>query len=142
MNREQVRILQANGFTFEGIPNLTPQPRLTYYSRDKVTGIVVRHNLPADPYSLNHYLARGFVLNIGDLKPQVTEESVLPVAQVSEDSVPKRHYRKHKKRKGHSFRARKICNRNPQTKTATVNPVRKDETINPALSKRKRKFTI
>ncbi len=95
MNREQVKVLQANGFAFEGLPNIIPQPRATYYSCDKNTGVIVKHDLPADPYSLDHYLKKGFVLNPGDLKPQVVEE---PAVQASEDK-PKRKYRKHNKNK-------------------------------------------
>jgi len=69
MNREQVKVLQANGFAFEGVPGLHRQPRAKYYSRDKNDGHIVEHNLPADPYSLEHYLNKGFVLNPNDLKP-------------------------------------------------------------------------
>lgn len=69
MNAEQVKVLRANGFVFEGIPNLTPQPRAKYYSRDRNDGHIVEHNLPADPYSLEHYLKKGFVLNPNLLQP-------------------------------------------------------------------------
>ena len=62
MDREQVRILQANGFMFAAVPGLHPQPRAKYYSVDKNDEHVVEHNLPADPYSLEHYLKRGFTL--------------------------------------------------------------------------------
>lgn len=75
MNKAQADVLRNNGFAFEGIPNLHPQPRLTYYSRNKDNGLIVTHNLPADPYSLNHYLGKGFVLNQSDLKPQAVEQS-------------------------------------------------------------------
>ena len=75
MNREQALILQANGFIFDAVPGLHPQPRAKYYSVDKNDGHIVEHNLPADPYSLDHYLKRGFTLNPQDLKPQAVEKS-------------------------------------------------------------------
>ena len=75
MDAAQVKVLRANGFVFEGLPNLTPQPRATYYSRDEKDGHIVEHNLPADPYSLEHYLKRGFTLDPNLLKstPQAGE---------------------------------------------------------------------
>lgn len=82
MNREQVRVLQANGFAFEGLPDLHPQPRAKYYSRDRTDGHIVEHNLPADPYSLEHYLGRGFVLNPSTLPP--FEGEPLPQAKEGE----------------------------------------------------------
>jgi hypothetical protein len=69
MNRNQARIIEANGFGFDRVADLTPQPRAKYYSRDKGSGKVVEHNLPADAYSLRHYLRRGLVLNPNDLPP-------------------------------------------------------------------------
>ena len=69
MNKEQAMVLRANGFVFEDVPGLTPQPRAKYFSRDRNDGHIVEHNLPADPYSLGHYLQKGFVLNPNDLKP-------------------------------------------------------------------------
>lgn len=76
MNREQQRVLAAHGFAFEGLPNLHPQPRAKFYSRDRNDGHIVEHNLPADPYSLDHYLKKGFVLDPALLtKPQAVEKS-------------------------------------------------------------------
>ncbi len=69
MNKAQVEVLKAKGFAFEGLPGLHAQPRAKYYSRNRNDGHVVQHNLPADPYSLEHYLAKGFTLNPNDLKP-------------------------------------------------------------------------
>ena len=86
MNREQVKDLQANGFTFEGLPNLHPQLRAKYYSRDRNDGHIVEHNLPADPYSLGHYLAKGFVLDPATLSPFKGE--LLPQAKEGEFTCP------------------------------------------------------
>lgn len=74
MNKEQVKVLQSRGFTFAAVPGLHLQPRAKYFSRNGDDGHVVEHNLPADPYSLDHYLAKGFVLNPQDLKPWTAPE--------------------------------------------------------------------
>ena len=68
MNKEQAMVLQAHGFAIQGVPGLHLQPRAKYYSRNRDDGHIVEHNLPADPYSLEHYLKKGFVLNPQDLK--------------------------------------------------------------------------
>ncbi len=97
MDKQQTKVLQANGFSFGSIPNLNPQPRAKFYSRDKGSGVVVEHNLPADPYSLNHYLRKGFVLNPSDLKPLAEDvKSNPPVVEVTKVTT-KRHYQTHKK---------------------------------------------
>jgi len=70
MNKEQVKVLKSHGFAFASVPGLHLQPRAKYYSRNRDDGHIVEHNLPADPYSLEHYLNKGFVLNPQDLKPQ------------------------------------------------------------------------
>jgi len=82
VNKAQVNILRNNGFVFEGLPNLHPQPRAKFYSRDRNNGRIVEHNLPADPYSLQHYIKKGFVLDPsllppfeGEVKPQAVEKS-------------------------------------------------------------------
>lgn len=80
MDRQQARILENNGFAFGRVADLTPTPRAKFYSRDKNTGAVVEHNLPADPYSLNHYLRKGFVLNPNDLKPVAEVKAEQPPA--------------------------------------------------------------
>lgn len=75
MNKEQAMVLQAHGFLFKGVPGLHLQPRMKYYSRNRDDGHIVEHNLPADPYSLEHYLAKGFTVNPQDLKPWTDEKS-------------------------------------------------------------------
>lgn len=72
MERRQIkRALDEYGYAFMKVPGLTAQPKATYYTRNKNTGEVVEmRNLPADPYSLHHYLAKGFVLDKSQLKPQ------------------------------------------------------------------------
>lgn len=75
MDKEQIKVLQARGFAFAAVPGLHRQPRAKYYSRNRDTGQIVEHDLPADPYSLEHYLRKGFVLNPQDLKPQAVEQS-------------------------------------------------------------------
>ena len=57
MDREQQVIARGFGYEIKFLPQLTAQPRLTYY--DKKGDAVV---LPADPYSMRHYLAKGFTL--------------------------------------------------------------------------------
>ena len=57
MNREQQVIARGFGYEIKSLPQLTAQPRITYY--DKKGEAVV---LPADPYSMRHYLAKGFTL--------------------------------------------------------------------------------
>jgi len=99
MDREQIKVLQASGFALEAVPGLYRQPRAKYYSIDKGSNKVVEHNLPADPYSLGHYLKKGFVLNPNDLKPQAEDEFVCTTCG---DKFTKRialvgHSRKHKK---------------------------------------------
>lgn len=76
MNKEQVKILKAHGYVFDEVPGLVQQPRATFYTRNRKTGeIVEMPNLPADPYSMEHYLRKGFVLDKSQLKPQAVEQS-------------------------------------------------------------------
>lgn len=58
------------GFAIEELPNLAHAPYATFRHKD---GRIVR--LPADPYSLNHYLAKGLVLVDGPDKPPKTRKS-------------------------------------------------------------------
>ena len=57
MNREQQIIAKGFGYEITELPGLIAQPRLTYYNK-KGEAMV----LPADPYSMHHYLAKGFTL--------------------------------------------------------------------------------
>ena len=76
MNKEQVGVLQRFGYVFAGVPGLRQQPRATFYTRNRNNGeVVTMPNLPADPYSLAHYLEKGFVLDKSQLKPQAVEKS-------------------------------------------------------------------
>lgn len=76
MNREQVKVLEAHGYTFERVLGLVEQPKATYFTRNRNTGeIVEMPNLPSDPYSLAHYLKKGFVLDKSQLEPQTVEQS-------------------------------------------------------------------
>ena len=76
LDKKQVKVLEKFGYVFGSVPGLTPQPKATFYTRNKVTGEVVEMpNLPCDPYSLEHYLRKGFVLNKSLLKPQAVEQS-------------------------------------------------------------------
>ena len=73
MNKEQQRVIQSMGYTIQAVPGLRTQPRAKYYSRNKTDGHIVEHNLPADPYSLAHYLEKGFTLNPQDSTTQVQQ---------------------------------------------------------------------
>jgi len=74
MDKAQIKVLEKFGYVFAEVEGLRPQPRATYYTINKNNGEVVEMpNLPADPYSLQHYLAKGFTLTRPDLKPQTKE---------------------------------------------------------------------
>ena len=70
--------LDEVGFAITRVPNLTPQPFRKYYSRNKDTGEIVEHRLPADPYSLRHYLKKGFKLDPKELKAWAEGEPAKP----------------------------------------------------------------
>lgn len=57
MDRKQQVIARGFGYEITEMSGLHPQIKLTYY--DKKGEPVV---LPADPYSMHHYLAKGFTL--------------------------------------------------------------------------------
>lgn len=67
MDKKLATYLESNGFAFDRVPNLTVQPKKKYYCKDKSTGEIKELILPADPYSLRHYLRKGFKLNPNDL---------------------------------------------------------------------------
>lgn len=107
MDKEQVRVLKSFGYTFGEVENLHQEPRATYYR--VINGEVSEcPDLPADPYSLQHYLAKGFTLTQPELKPQtVTSQKDAQegkfVCQVCGKSFNKRialigHSRKHDKK--------------------------------------------
>lgn len=76
MDKQQIGVLKAHGYTFAEIPGAKGPAKATYYHLDKETGEVIEHpNLPIDPYSLERYLRRGFVLDKSQLKPQAVEQS-------------------------------------------------------------------
>lgn len=58
MDREQQVIARGFGYEITEMPGLTPQPKLTYYDREGEPVV-----LPADPYSMHHYLSKGFTLS-------------------------------------------------------------------------------
>ncbi len=71
MNKEQVKVIRKYEEQGWELIELSPQPKATFYTRDRVTGEVVEmKDLPSDPYSLHHYLSKGFKLNKNDLEPQ------------------------------------------------------------------------
>lgn len=59
--------LNTRGYAFE-VLETEPRPFQHFYGRNKNTGEIVEHWLPADPYSLNHYLSRGLKLNPKELE--------------------------------------------------------------------------
>ena len=79
MDRAQIKTLQEAGYSVETVPT-TEQPKMTFWRKEKtinedgkiVTGEnwVEMPNLPADPRSMQRYLARGFV----PVKPEAVEE--------------------------------------------------------------------
>lgn len=75
MDKNQVKVLEKMGYSFAGVPGLTGPKKTTYYSRNKITGEMVKHFLPCDPYSLEHYLRKGFVTDKSLLEPQTIEQS-------------------------------------------------------------------
>ena len=102
MDKEQVRVLKSFGYAFGEVENLHQEPRATYYRviNDKVSECP---DLPADPYSLKHYLAKGFTLTRPELKSQAVAQAQEGefVCEVCDKSFNKRialigHSRKHK----------------------------------------------
>lgn len=63
--------LEDTGYAWSFLRNVLAQPRAVYYSRDEGTGETTKHILPSDPYSLLHYLSRGFKLNPADIAQPV-----------------------------------------------------------------------
>ena len=94
MDKKQVAVLIANGIVWEEDPNARGQPRSTFYSVNRDNGLVVKHNLPADPYSLNLYLKRGFTLT----PPNVGQEPTCPICgrTCKSEFGLKAHLRSHK----------------------------------------------
>ncbi len=62
LTKQQAQVLENQGVLIQFDTALVGPKRMTYYSINKDNGDVVEHNLPADPYSLEHYLAKGFTL--------------------------------------------------------------------------------
>jgi len=62
LDREQQRVLKGQGYVVQIDPVLAGPPKLTYYTTDRGTGEVKSMLLPADPYSLQRYLRKGFTL--------------------------------------------------------------------------------
>ena len=60
MDKGQIRTMQLFGYSVEEIPGRTI-PKVTYYKEENGQ-IVELANLPADPYHMQRYLKRGFVL--------------------------------------------------------------------------------
>jgi len=58
MDKEQVKIVSRFGYSITELPNTKRVPRMTYYTKNGEA----RTNLPADPYHLKFFLARGFTL--------------------------------------------------------------------------------
>jgi len=76
LNKQQTTVLKEAGYTWAEIPDAKGPAKATYYHKDKETGEIIEHpNLPIDPWSLQRYLRRGFVLNKSQLQPQAVEQS-------------------------------------------------------------------
>jgi len=68
VNKEQIKALKEAGIGWEMLKQgLAIQPKATYYKPDGTE----LPNLPADPYSLKRYIARGFLLQ----KPEIAQVS-------------------------------------------------------------------
>ncbi len=66
------RELATGGYAVRELKFLQPQPKATYYAP---TGKAIP-NLPADPYSMRHYLRRGFsLMPPSTSKPQEMEDT-------------------------------------------------------------------
>lgn len=82
-SRRRAQLLGGRDFAFDTLENATPQPFATYYSRDRITGEIHSHRLPADGYSMNHYLKKGFRLSADELRTEAkTERPVTPEYQI------------------------------------------------------------
>ena len=109
MDRQQQKVLKEHGIVWEELTKgIARQAKATYYSRDGEP----MPNLPADPKSLERYLARGFTLTPPEnpVAMPVAKETILPT--VKEEILPqnesetrskvlktKRHKRSHNKSK-------------------------------------------
>jgi hypothetical protein len=58
MDKEQVKVVKGFGYSITEIPGLKRVPTMTFYNKNGRE----MPNLPADPYSLKHYLSKGFTL--------------------------------------------------------------------------------
>jgi hypothetical protein len=58
MDKEQVKTLNTFGYSITELPNLKKVPTMTFYNKEGEP----LPNLPADPYHLKRFLARGFTL--------------------------------------------------------------------------------
>lgn len=69
MNKEQQAVLKRSGFIITDLPGLVPIPKITMYARDRTTGKVrAMPGLPADPYSLERYVKKGFKPRLEDFE--------------------------------------------------------------------------
>ncbi len=75
MNNNQARIAQAFGYKVEEVPGLRQLPKATYYNK---AGEALA-NLPADPYHMRRYLARGLRLSLDAPVPVAKAEEKPPL---------------------------------------------------------------
>ena len=74
MDREQVKVLEAFGYSFAEVKGIHHEPRATLYR--VVNGEIMEcPDLPVDAFSLQRYLAKGFTLERPQLKSQTVEQS-------------------------------------------------------------------
>lgn len=85
----QSSLIEANGFGIMRVPDLVPQPKAKYYSRNRDTGAVIEHHLPADAYSMQLYLRKGFVLNVNDLPVWAETKVAKPTLKARKRKIPK-----------------------------------------------------
>jgi hypothetical protein len=70
MNKRQLQVAQSFGYLIEEIPGLVQIPKTKYYNKKGEEMV-----LPADPYSMHHYLRKGYSLD----PPRRDEEIPLKV---------------------------------------------------------------
>lgn len=70
LDKEQLNAIKGAGFLITELPSLKPASKITLYKWEPSIGVVSCPNLPADPFSIKRYLARGLRYKPEDLKPQ------------------------------------------------------------------------
>jgi hypothetical protein len=111
MDKAQVKIAEAAGFHISEAPGLTKTAWLMYY-KDNGRGEVVKHRLPADPYSMERYLKKGFSLT--PPSPKTTEPAVSVLEPPNKRFVCRHCGQDFTSKQGVTIHERKWCHKKPQ----------------------------